>query len=464
MFKMKRIAVLFLCSLLLMGCTTKPEQSKEESTEQVRVTTEVSNAIVEMEEEEIDESLFTPYRLEAPYGKGCYVLEVPVDDWHFVIYHECYGERQLMFDLSKDEVSHELISQKAPRKMVVSDEDGDDIEEIYLFFEDEIGDVVLLVLNHPSLFTKGEKSFQSVYLGYEEQVPDYINIDGVGKPELLTHHTGGGGYVTVWEGLVLGNIYRPTQKEYVYSYTMTKKYYENTHAMVEKNLSINPDLENHVRLLSSLSHQGRVEECKKMIEELGAEGVTLKPEWVGPYDTYKEYILAQAKYYKDIWEEIKEWDIFLDEEDEFFIEPLSATDFELPNGIFLGMSYDTYCDLFAYDGSLEFNVGEDGNSTGQALLDTGTIQLVFKWSPDNASSPLLVEYGVTDEYLKTKRGVGLGQDLSAIVYAYGEPNVLLADAVIYWDSNTQLVFELEENIVVRYRVDNGTGLLVIEEE
>lgn len=415
------------------------------------------------EGEVIAKADFSPYELEATYDGCTYILAVPADDWHCKIY-KVDDEKVEVFDLAKDPIRARMESQKAPQRMVVSDEDGDAAEEIYLFFEHEIGSSWMLVLNRYVAFKEGRNRFQAVYYGLSENVPQYLNIDGQGKAELMTEHSGGGGYVSVWEGLQLANVYRVDQNMYGYSYRMTKKYYEDLQKMAEKNIILNPTEQGYAILLKNLAHQGKIADCKKIIEEADAIKLKLEPDWQGPYETYYEYILAQASYYEDIWLQIKGWDISIEEElkpEEISpVAPITKVDLELENGLFLGMSYDDFCERFAYNETLAFNVGEDGNSTGRAQLKMGTVQLVFEWSPENTSSPLLIEYAVKDQLLKTNRGIGLGCDISSIIKAYGEPDVIQIDAVGYFVGDVQLVFDLKEDVLIQYRIDNGTGLLV----
>ena len=468
--------LLMLLIVLLMGCTPAAEAlsepSSEPSSEQletIRESEKVKDEALISEEKEpsqearIEQADFSPYQLEGTYGDCSYLLEVPVDDWHLKIYRVDH-EKTEVFDLAKDNVREQMEFQNAPNRMVVSDEDGDGIEEIYLFFEDAFGSSWMLILNK-----EDEKMLQTVYYGFSEDIPQYLNIDGEGKPELLTNYVGGGGAVTVWEGLKLANLYRSDTGTYVYSYWMTKKYYEDAQAMAEKNIILNPVEESYAILLKNLAHQGKVADCEEMMQEIDATELILEPDWQGPYETYYEYVLAQASYYEDIWLQIKGLDIYLEEEltsmtEEMpSVDPLNKADLELGNGLFLGMSYDTYCDFFACSETLEFNVDENGNSTGQAQFNMGTIELVFEWSPENESSPLLIEYAVKDEFLKTSRGIGVGQEMHSVIEAYGEPDILESNALRYVVGDTQLVFDLKDNRVTQYRIDNGTGLLMQSE-
>lgn len=405
-----------------------------------------------------------PEPLEAKYGNSTYLIEAAVDDWHFKIY-EVNDEKLEVFDLSKDNVQEEMLFQKIPNRMLVSDQDGDGVEEIYLFFEDDLGSSWLLLLNQSIATKENEKIFQTAYFGLSESMPEYIDINKNGKVALLTDYPESGDNTTVWEGLKLAYSYHPDTRAYAYSHEITRKYYEDAQAIAEEKLILNPIEENYVILLKNLAHQGKVSACKKIIEAIDSTELILEPEWQGPYDNYGEYVIAQASYYADIWLEIKNRDVYQEEalittvDESPSVEPLDKADLELGNGLFLGMTYDTYCDHFAYNGTLEFNIGENGNSTGQGQLNMGTIELIFEWSPENQSSPLLIEYAVKDEFLKTKRAIGIGDKMDSVIEAYGVPDILETDALRYVIGDLQLVFDLKDDCVIQYRIDNGTGLL-----
>lgn len=417
------------------------------------------------EEEKIEQSDFSPYRLEEKYENSVYILEVPIDDWHCKIY-QVRDVKSEVFDLEKDDIGDQMQFQKAPNRMYISDEDGDNLEEIYLFFEDELTSSWMLILNKSLTPRDGENKFNSVYYGLSEDVPKYANIDDKDRLELLTNHSGGGGVVSVWDGLKLANVFRKDTNTYVYSYIMTKKYYEDAQVLAEKNIIENPREESYVDLLKNLAHQGKTSDCERIIKELKKANYTLNSDWEKPYETYYEYILAQSSYYEDIWLQIKEWDMYLEKESKsvkeeiFSSKALNKKDLTLENGLYLNMSYDDFCDKFSYNGTLEFNVGRDGNSTCQAPIIIDKIDLIFEWSPENTSSPLLIEYAVKDQSLKTNKGIGLGMNLSSIIEAYGEADYIGYNTVSYKVEDTQLVFEFIDNRVVRYRIDNGTGLLI----
>lgn len=467
--KIYRMLLVFLLMALLISCGTKKEVNTEEThkmdtdagTVQEEIIISDNNEISEAEK--IEQADFSAYKLEAKYGELTYVLEVPVDDWHHKIY-QVNDDKKEVYDLAKDDITEQMSFQKAPNRMIVSDEDGDSLEEIYLFFEDAFGSSWVLVLNQSFTSIESENILNTVYYGLSEDIPEYLSISNNDKPELLTNHAGGGGYVSVWEGLTLVNYFYQDINKYVYSYKMSKKYYEDAQYVAEKNIIENPVEESYVKLLKNLAHQGKISDCERIIKELKKANLILKPDWKEPYDTYYEYILAQASYYEDIWLQIKGWDMKLEEslsvgENIPSVIPLTRADLDLGNGLYLGMSYDDFCYKFSCNKTLTFNVDVDGHSTGQAHIKMNKIDLVFEWSPENTSSPLLIEYAVRDELLKTNKGIGLGADSSLLIDSYGKPDVIGCDNVIYTVEDTQLVFEFKDNRVIKYRVDNGTGLL-----
>lgn len=411
------------------------------------------------EENNVSEDAYSPYRLEVVYQDSLYWLEVPLDDWHFRLYRKMSDRQLLIYDLAKDDVRHQFTFHKAPKKMAVADRDLDGLEEFYLFFEDEIGEEIMLILNYRVLADKAIDDCVSVYLGYQPTVPDYLDVDGDGKKELITNHPGGGGYVILWTGMDLINTYDTTLKKYEFSYWLSRKHYRQMQALAEENELRNASVDDAMRYLEGLATQGDAKACHQKFSVFLQQGMTFNLEQRPPYDTYQQYVFAKADFYQDVWYQLLAKDKAIEKiKDNAKDLPLTERDFNLPAGVNIDMSYDDFYVRFNSSTPCRDIKDENGNSTGLLIAETDSLKAIFQWSPINSSSPVLVEYMVKDDTLKTARNVAIGQDVTTIISAYGKPDDLILDYIIYELAGYSLVFEIDNGVLTRYWLDNDIAI------
>ncbi|GMQ63818.1 hypothetical protein [Vallitalea maricola] len=250
-----------------------------------------------------------PYRngleISRTYGNGEYIFRLPNDDNNFEIFYKTKNSEEEVYDTVYDERHDAIVENRFLSQFYVKDNDDDGIEELYLFFEDFFELQMILVLRP----INDSHQLHSTFFGHGQSMFEYEDINEDGVPDLISPHPGGGGTTTTWKGLDLVNVYNPENLNYEFSYKMTRKKYEDRHEKLTLELTNYASPENWEALLESSADLGLVKECEEQIEKSKSlEELNVHPDWQGPYDTYFEYVIARAKEYKNVWEDLKESD------------------------------------------------------------------------------------------------------------------------------------------------------------
>lgn len=253
-----------------------------------------------------------PYRdpngleLSQIYGDGEYIFRLPNDDNNFKIFYKKDNLEQEVYYTVEDERHDNIIEHRFISQFYVKDNDNDGIEELYLFFEDFFEYQKILVLRP----INDSHQLHSSFFGYGESMFDYEHVNEDAAADLISPHPGGGGMTTTWKGLDLVNVYNPSNLNYEFSYSITRKRYKDRYEKLKLQLQNYTSPENWEAVLEIEADLGLVKECEERIEKGKAlEELNIHPDWQGPYDTYFEYVIARAKEYEGVWENLKELDV-----------------------------------------------------------------------------------------------------------------------------------------------------------
>ncbi len=420
----KLMVIILLCSLFFFGCFANTEETTYSYSE--------GDDLV----------------IEVPWADYSYILKMPNDIHYFKIYYKAMGREHLIYDSAQQKDIDGFDDYRFISQFYVKDANSDGVEEFYLFFEDSFEEPYEMVLTYPSFIKNTNRFLKASYFGYGDAIFEYRDIDENGSMDLITPHPGGGGMVSVWNGLDLVNAYNPELQTYVFSYPLTRKKYENQNSALNRQLQAHLSPEGWEKLLESYADLGETQRCKEMIEvSKSLEELNVHPDWQGPYDSYFEYIVARAEYYQEIWREMESVDAST-----VLSGALVEVDFELSNGLYADMPYTEFCDVMSYAGTLEFPANGSGFSDPLASVELEGLVVSFVWPSPNASDPVLFGYVIEDPAILTKRGAGIGMPTEELTGLYGDPISQSEWGLEYrWNQYT-LLFELAGDKVSRFRM------------
>lgn len=185
------------------------------------------------------------------------------------------------------------------------DKDSDGVAEFYLKVKDDFGYDYSLVVK------KDEWGLKEVFYGVEYDALEYIDVDEDGTLELMNDHSGGGGYVSAWIGMNLINVFE--EDSYIFSYDLTRLYYEKLKDEAEVEFYMNPTNESFVAILEAYANLGLEEECKNLYDsnstlvENDFDYISYSNLDSDIVEDYFGFVIYRAYYYQMEWENMKNW-------------------------------------------------------------------------------------------------------------------------------------------------------------
>lgn len=175
------------------------------------------------------------------------------------IFKVTQGQMDLLYDtIDFNREYEEVYADKDSEDLInIADLDGDGIDEIYLLLENMIYYNFLVLKS----FDDQYKDAGTCNCGID---PTYIDVDGDGILEIVSYSSAGNG-TSYWAGL--DNINEWRNGEYVFSFNLTKLYYEQKISKAKENFEKDKSVKNYVELLGYYGFAGKSNELKQVIEE-----------------------------------------------------------------------------------------------------------------------------------------------------------------------------------------------------
>lgn len=218
-------------------------------------------------------------------------------------------DRFLVFDTGDIDIQYFVVYGWEPSfddVVELIDKDGDGVAEFYLKVKDDFGYDYALVIK------KVDGELREVFYGVEYDVVEYIDVDKDGTMELINDHSGGGGYVSAWIGMNLINVL--DEDNYVFSYDLTRTYYEILRSKAEEDFNLNATNETFVSLLEACADLGLEEECKNLIESNSGlvdddfDYISYSKLSSDMVENYFDFVIYRAFYYEMEWSNMEEWE------------------------------------------------------------------------------------------------------------------------------------------------------------
>jgi hypothetical protein len=222
------------------------------------------------------------------------------DFTRFKIFEIQEGSKKKVFDSNSIDDELCVYLESMEDAVIMEDRNGDGSEELYFDVSDPISPVVLIV-------DKIGNRYVPLYHGPTFNV-SYKDVDGDGIPELLSDHLGGGGFVSWWQGLILVNAVEGTS--YVFSYELTRRYYEEQLQEASEAFSEMQDVEHFAYLLNAHADLGNHDACSTLVYENGDLAGMQREDYEayinGPGEDLISFTLYRAAEYRRIWEELSD--------------------------------------------------------------------------------------------------------------------------------------------------------------
>lgn len=316
------------------------------------------------------------------------------------------------------------------KEMEVSDLDNDKLPEIYLKYEDSTGTSKTLLLNHPKYSgEKGKLFTESCF--YEGEITYDTFMDK--KVVLLEYHIDAP--PPCYEEFKMISAYNIEEKAYIYSFDLTRRYYEeNMETRYDVMLS-NMTPENWTVYLESQALLGELDSCNELIENAESlEEFDVNPDWDGPYDSYFKYIIQKATFYQGIWNELNPYSVLELDKDEL----------NLSNGLIVGMTYVEFQNQFHFLDNLSLENSEE------AFVLYDEVHLTFR--KEKNSEPVLKSYIVYNPEVKTSSDIGIGSTTKELMEVYGLPHERESKYVVYIVEKCRLYFEMVDDRVIAFEI------------
>ncbi len=217
----------------------------------------------------------------------------------FKIFEVAEGSKKKVFDSNRVEDELCVYLDTMEIAVTIEDRNGDDSDELYFDLSDPISPILLIV-------EKVGGRYVPLYYGRTCDI-FYEDIDGDGVGELLSDHPGGGGFVSWWQGLDLVNTFEDSM--YIFSFQLTRRYYEQHLWEAEVAFSETQDAESFAWLLDAHADLGNYSACTTLVnqnQDLANLDREVYEKYInGPDEDLIDFTVFRAAEYERVWEELK---------------------------------------------------------------------------------------------------------------------------------------------------------------
>ena len=187
--------------------------------------------------------------------------------------------------------------------VIIIDSNKDDEYEFHIRIEKDFFSSVMVI-------RKVNEEYANVFCDAVYPDVEYIDVDGNGTNELINYFPGGGGYIQIWTGLNLVNEF--VEGRFVFSYDLTRMYYQNLLNDAKYKFENEPLNENFVTLLNLYADMGLGDLCKKAIygnhDLVNDNSYDYTVHLSGDpeiFEDYFGYVTSRAYYYGSTWESLE---------------------------------------------------------------------------------------------------------------------------------------------------------------
>ncbi|WP_430883353.1 hypothetical protein [Fusibacter sp. JL216-2] len=129
---------------------------------------------------------------------------------------------------------------------------------------------------------------------------------------------------------------------------------------------------------------------------------------------------------------------------------LTEEDFVLSNGLHKDMSHIEFMSLFDYKKDIEFDLDGYNVESGMpvfASIKHGEMEVEFQADPEELSNSTVYGFAITDENVKTHRGISIGDSKELLLELYGEPEYIGESYYGFASGPFFIEFEIVDNCV-----------------